>query len=126
MILSDKLCDKLSKLVYFFDLLSMTFFNQRIAGLALGMSILFILLAGVTRIEIFPCLGFVWDSDQGFYYSTCALIDEDGESLIGGDYISGYEPVPIVWTWVMMAGVFLVLPYGIAVVGNHWWTHRKK
>lgn len=104
----------------------MTFFNRRIAIIGVVTSFFLIALASITHVEIFPCLGFVWDSDQGFYYSTCALIDEDGESLIGGDYTSGYEPVPIVWTWVMMAGIFLVVPYGIAVAGNHWWMHRKK
>lgn len=99
-------------------------FSRRIITGTLILGVLLFLVAWLTHLAIFPCQTFIWDSDQGLYNSICPIIDEDGESLIGGDYTSGFEPIPTFWTWVTMAVAFLGVPYGLSVLGNKWWGHR--
>lgn len=93
------------------------YFNLRVVGLTLLMILALGGVLAVTHVEVIPCLNFVSDSDQGYYWGTCALLDEDGEWIFAGGY---YDSIPSKWTWPIVAILFLGLPYRAAVSLNRW------
>lgn len=98
--------------------------TPRIIAVFLSFSVVLITLISFSNLDIFPCRSFVSDSTQGYYMSTCAFVDEDGHFLFSKD-ISGYDPLPTIWTWVMGIFLFIVLPYGLAVWLNHYLNKKS-
>lgn len=78
-----------------------------------------------TRIPVFPCQTFIFDSDQGYYFDICPLVDEDGHVLLQTD-TSGFTGIPNNWTWPMLALLVVIFPYLDSVVIDHLITTQQR
>ncbi|QQR54994.1 hypothetical protein IPG41_00225 [Candidatus Peregrinibacteria bacterium] len=87
--------------------------KKRVFKFFIPLVLAFLLVLSLTHLQIFPCETFIWDSTQGYYFSLCALIDEDGKFLFPGDPY--YGPILTIWTWLSAFGILLVLPYLLAL-----------
>lgn len=66
-------------------------------------------ILATTKLEVFPCQTFIFDSDQGYYNSICPLVDDRQVWVFESD-TSGFSGIPTTATWLVGIPLIFGLP----------------